>query len=127
MSKYTFKTIVATEEVRASFTNLRDNLNTSDKQLMQAFWNLCTLDMNNFERLKLEVNSLRETEALNKAAKRNTKAKKEPKVVKEPKAKKEEKEVKPRRSKEKDVEVKTVITTDEFGKDDVPCLVVDAS
>lgn len=42
MTKYTFKTIVAPEAVRADFTALRDELNSSDKELMQAIWNIGT-------------------------------------------------------------------------------------
>jgi hypothetical protein len=40
MSQYTFKTIVATEHVRNEFTQLRDKLEASDKQLMQALWQI---------------------------------------------------------------------------------------
>jgi len=40
IKKYTFQTIVAPPAVRAEFTDLRDELRTSDKTLMQAFWNL---------------------------------------------------------------------------------------
>lgn len=42
MNKYTFKTIVAPEAVRADFTALRDEFNSSDKELMQAIWNIGT-------------------------------------------------------------------------------------
>lgn len=40
MSQYTFKTIVATENIRNEFSQLRDKLETSDKQLMQALWQI---------------------------------------------------------------------------------------
>ena len=56
MSKYTFVTIVAPPEVRANFTYLRDSLGSSDKQLMQAFWNICTRDV---EAIGAEVQLLR--------------------------------------------------------------------
>jgi hypothetical protein len=49
MTKYTFKTIVAPESVRAEFTVLRDRLKTTDKQLMQAMFNLATSDMGTLE------------------------------------------------------------------------------
>ena len=71
MSKYTFKTIVATESVRADFTALRDSLGTSDKELMQAFWNLVNQDG---DALKAEVVRLQEASALDKAAKKEVKA-----------------------------------------------------
>jgi peptidoglycan hydrolase CwlO-like protein len=50
--KYAFKTIVAPEAVRAEFTALRDSLNSSDKELMQAFWNI---GIDQLEALKAEV------------------------------------------------------------------------
>ena len=56
MSKYTFVTIVAPPEVRANFTYLRDTLGSTDKQLMQAFWNICTRDV---EAIRDEVQALR--------------------------------------------------------------------
>lgn len=71
MSKYTFKTIVATESVRADFTALRDSLGTSDKELMQAFWNLVNKDG---DALKAEVVRLQEASALDKAAKKEVQA-----------------------------------------------------
>jgi len=67
---YTFKTIVAPEAVRADFTVLRDELESSDKQLMQALWNLGTANREKLEkeirRLKAEANLAREAK---KAAK----------------------------------------------------------
>ena len=48
-TKYTFKTIVAPEAVRAEFTVLRDRLKTTDKQLMQAMFNLVTSNMGELE------------------------------------------------------------------------------
>ena len=55
IKKYTFQTIVAPPAVRAEFTGLRDDLKTSDKTLMQAFWNL---GIDAFEALKNEVANL---------------------------------------------------------------------
>jgi len=38
MSKYQFCTVVATPEIRASFTQMRNELGSSDKELMSAIW-----------------------------------------------------------------------------------------
>lgn len=130
MSKYTFKTIVAPEQVRADFTVLRNKLNTSDKLLMQAFWDVVTGNQDNMARLEEELKAANEKQVLNKAAKR---AKKEPKAKKEVKVKKEtkiEKQLKAKGNtpttptKEK---VQVVTTIDDFGKDDVECIVVDGT
>ena len=71
MTKYTFRTIVAPDEVRADFTVLRDRLGSTDKQLMQAMWNICMRDM---EELEHEVQGLRELTARAKAEQRELKA-----------------------------------------------------
>ena len=42
MSKYQFCTVVATPEIRASFTQMRNELGSSDKELMSAIWNVVT-------------------------------------------------------------------------------------
>ena len=44
MTKYKFVTIVAPEQVRAEFTHVREDLMTTDKQLMQALWNIAMRD-----------------------------------------------------------------------------------
>ena len=41
-TSYKFQTIVATPEVRASFTQMRNELGASDKLLMQAIWKVVT-------------------------------------------------------------------------------------
>jgi hypothetical protein len=56
MTKYTFRTIVAPDAVRAGFTVLRDGLGSSDKELMQAIWNLT---MRNIEEVQEEVQALK--------------------------------------------------------------------
>jgi hypothetical protein len=71
MTKYTFRTIVAPDQVRADFTVLRDQLGSSDKQLMQAMWNVC---MRNIEEVGYEVQGLRELTARAKAEQREMKA-----------------------------------------------------
>lgn len=40
MTKSKFVTIVAPEQVRSEFTHVREDLMTTDKQLMQALWNI---------------------------------------------------------------------------------------
>ena len=42
MSKYQFCTVVATPEIRASFTQMRNELGSSDKELMSALWKVVT-------------------------------------------------------------------------------------
>lgn len=71
MSKYTFKTIVAPEAVRAEFTALRDQLNSSDKELMQAFWNL---GIDRIEDIKNEVAMLQAQSAQDRVSKKEVKA-----------------------------------------------------
>ena len=68
MTKYAFKTIVATEQIRAEFTALRDELSSSDKQLMLALWNL-----KNKEALIEEVVRLQEQEVLDRKSKQEIK------------------------------------------------------
>ena len=68
MTKYAFKTIVATEQIRAEFTALRDELSSSDKQLMLALWNL-----KNKEALIAEVVRLQEQEVLDRKSKQEIK------------------------------------------------------
>ena len=70
MTKYTFRTIVAPDQVRADFTVLRDKLGSSDKELMQAFWNIATA---NEEALQDEVKRLKEQTAIERAEKRELK------------------------------------------------------
>ena len=102
MTKYTFKTIVAPEAVRAEFTALRDQLNSSDKELMQAFWNIGVDRLEDIKRevemLKSEASSVRsERQEMKAAAKRVakpekvTKPKKAAKPAKPKKAAKEPK------------------------------------
>jgi hypothetical protein len=71
MSKYTFKTIVAPEAVRAEFTALRDQLNSSDKELMQAFWNI---GIDQLEALKTEVANLQAAAKLERESNKELKA-----------------------------------------------------
>lgn len=130
MTKYTFRTIVAPDQVRADFTALRERLETSDKELMQAFWNIA---MANIEQVKAEVVALKEqamTEReakreLKIAAKRKEKAEKKPKAKKEPKAEKAPKPEKAKRKTRKKVdEVTKVIDHDD---DDFQTVVVDGT
>jgi peptidoglycan hydrolase CwlO-like protein len=86
MSKYTIKTIVANEAVRNEFTALRDSLNSSDKELMQAFWNL---GIDRLEDIKNEVKMLQDQAALERQNKKEVKAaaKRKPEGEDKPKAK----------------------------------------
>jgi len=88
MTKYAFKTIVAPEAVRNEFTALRDSLNSSDKELMQAFWNL---GIDRLEDIKREVEMLQASAAAGRLEKKELKLAAKPKaakVVKPAKAKK---------------------------------------
>ena len=121
MTKYTFKTIVAPEEVRADFTILRDRHNSSDKELMQALWNLA---MRNIEALDYEVKHLQSQAAEAKAEKQAMKAAAKLKE-KAPKAKKEKVAAKkaPKKAKKADKVTKVV----EDGDDDIETVVVDGT
>jgi hypothetical protein len=124
MTKYTFKTIVAPEAVRAEFTALRDQLNSSDKELMQAFWNL---GVDRLDDIKKEVEMLQAATAQARAEKQEIKA--AAKLKKAPKAKKEKKVTKvaakkaPKKKAEKASKVTKVVDED----DDIETVVVDCS
>jgi hypothetical protein len=124
MTKYTFKTIVAPEAVRAEFTALRDQLNSSDKELMQAFWNIA---IDRLDDIKKEVEMLQASTAQARAEKQEIKA--AAKLKKAPKAKKEKKVTKvaaKKAPKKKAVKADKVtkVVDDEDG---LECVVVDAS
>lgn len=89
MSKYTFQTIVATAEVRASFTQLRNELGSSDKELMSAIWRVVT---ENAQPFCTALDQIRAEKALEKSATKEAKkslaAKKAPKKASKKTAKK---------------------------------------
>lgn len=114
---YKFQTIVATPEIRADFTTLRDRLNSSDKQLMTAIWNFA---MSNVSAIESEVKHLQEQTAIVRAEKKELKA------AAKKKAKPEKAEKAPKKvSKKKAVEEKMSVVVDD--DDDVPCMVVDGT
>jgi hypothetical protein len=123
MTKYAFKTIVAPEAVRADFTTLRDMLMSSDKELMQAFWNL---GLANPEAIKNELAKLKEQTALQRAEKQEFKAaaKLKEKAPKAEKAKVAAKKV-PKKAKKAD-KVASVSFVDD-GDDELSCVVVDGT
>lgn len=121
MTKYTFKTIVAPEEVRADFTVLRDRLNSSDKELMQAFWNFA---MSNISAIEDEVKHLQEQSAKARAEKQEMKAAAKLKE-KAPKAKKEKVAAKKAPKKAKKADKVTKVVDD--GDDDIETVVVDGT
>lgn len=122
MTKYTFKTIVAPEAVRAEFTGLRDQLNSSDKELMQAFWNI---GIDRLDDIKREVEMLQAQTAQARAEKQEIKAAAKLKE-KAPKAKKEKVAAKkaPKKAKKADKVTKVV---DDGGDDDIETVVVDGT
>ena len=99
MSKYQFCTVVATPEIRASFTQMRNELGSSDKELMSAIWKVVTDNVQSVVNALEEIRSEKAAEKTSiavakKAAKKPAKkaAKKPAKKAKaekpEPKAKK---------------------------------------
>jgi hypothetical protein len=80
-NKYAFQTIVAPAAVRAEFTALRDQLDTKDKVLMQAFWNI---GIDFIDKLKEEVENIKNSIQAERAEVREMKAaaKKAPKAAK---------------------------------------------
>jgi len=129
MSKYAFKTIVATEEIRAEFTKLRNELNAGDKELMQAIWDIATdyLDMIKARVVEIQEQQVAQRQvakaakvAMKKAAKAPSKRGRKPKEVKEPTAKKA--------AKRPVINVNEVVTTVEpLDADDTPVLVIDGT
>lgn len=120
MTKYAFKTIVAPEDVRADFTILRDRHNSSDKELMQAMWNLA---MRNIEALDYEVKHLQSQAAEAKAEKQAVKAAAKLKE-KAPKAKKEKVAAKKAPKKANKADKVTEVVDD---GDDIETVVVDGT
>lgn len=84
---YAFQTIVAPQAVRADFTALRDQLDTKDKVLMQALWNI---GIDSIDKLKEEVENIKASIQAERSEVREMKAaaKKAPKAAgkKSPKA-----------------------------------------
>ena len=127
MTKYTFKTIVAPEAVRAEFTALRDQLNSSDKELMQAFWNI---GLDRLDDLKKEVEMLQASSAQARAEKQEMKAAaklKEKAPKKEKKADKVTKVAAKKAPKKKAVKADKVTKVVDDGDDDIETVVVDCS
>ena len=126
MTKYTFKTIVAPEAVRAEFTTLRDQLNSSDKELMQAFWNVA---IDRIDDIKKEVEMLQASTAQSRAAKQEMKAAAKLKDKPAKKAKKADKVTKvaakkaPKKKANKVAKVTKIVDDG----DDLECVVVDAT
>ena len=126
MTKYAFKTIVAPEDVRADFTILRDRLNSSDKELMQAFWNFA---MSNIGAIEDEVKHLQEQTAIARASKQEMKAaaKLKEKAKKAPKAEKVAAKKAPKKKAVKATKTAKVAKFDDDGGDELSCIVVDAT
>ena len=133
MTKYAFKTIVAPEAVRNEFTALRDSLNSSDKELMQAFWNL---GIDCIDRLKREVEMLQASAAVERLEKKELKLAAKPKTAKPAKkaAVKAKKTATKKAKKEAKPSAKVMFEGREepemfvgLDDDDVPCLVVDGT
>lgn len=131
--KYSFQTIVSPEQVRAEFTHVREDLMTSDKQLMQALWNLAMRDM---DAVREEIFNLKSIAANLKEISKISKGEAEGAVPKAAKVKKAlaKKEVKPK--KEKPAPAKKTVKFEGREEpemfvgvedDDMACLVVDGT
>jgi DNA replication initiation complex subunit (GINS family) len=70
MSKYQFCTVVATPEIRASFTQMRNELGSSDKELMSAIWNVVT---DNVHSVITALEAIRSEKAAEKTATKEAK------------------------------------------------------
>jgi hypothetical protein len=80
--KYKFQTVVVNPEVREQFTALREKLNSTDKELSLAFWNIG----NKFrDELEMELEDIRTAKALARTEKKELKAAAKIKEPKEPK------------------------------------------
>ena len=125
MPKYTFQTIVAPAAVREEFTQLRNQLNSSDKELMQAFWNL---GIDRLDDIKREVEMLQASNAKARLEKRELKiaAKRKEKEQRDTqkKAKKEKAPAAPKKKATKKKEQVSVVVDDE---DDIQTVVVDGT
>ena len=103
-TKYAFQTIVAPQAVRADFTHLRDQLDTKDKVLMQALWNI---GIDFIDKLKEEVENIKssiqaersEVREMKAAAKKAAKPEKEAKPEKAAKKSAAKKSTKVRKAK----------------------------
>ena len=128
MTKYTFKTIVAPEDVRADFTVLRDRLNSSDKELMQAFWNFA---MSNIGAIEDEVKELQSQTAIARASKQEMKAAAKLKDKPKKAPKKAERKVAakkaPKKKAVKATKTAKVAKFEDDGDDELGCVVVDAT
>jgi hypothetical protein len=120
---YTFKTIVAPEQVRADFTVLRDSLNSSDKELMQAFWNVA---MANMDSVTAEVAKLREQTAVARQEKKELKMAAK-KAEKAPKAPKKKAEKAPKKKADKPSKQAKEVVATVANEDDFEVLVVDGT
>jgi hypothetical protein len=90
-TSYKFQTIVATPEIRASFTQMRNELDSSDKELMCAIWKVVADNVqsvvNALEAIRYEKADERPAssvakKAAKKAAKKTKAEKPEPKAKK---------------------------------------------
>lgn len=98
--KYSFVTIVAPTEVRAEFTHVREDLLTTDKQLMQALWNIALRDM---DAVRAEIFNLKTVAAQLKEISKISKGEAEGAVPKAAKVKKALAKKEPKPKKEKPV------------------------
>ena len=122
MPKYTFQTIVAPAAVREEFTQLRNQLNSSDKELMQAFWNL---GIDRLDDIKREVEMLQASNAKARLEKRELKiaAKRKEKEQRDTQ-KKAKAPAAPKKKATKKKEQVSVVVDDE---DDIQTVVVDGT
>jgi DNA replication initiation complex subunit (GINS family) len=128
MSKYQFCTVVATPEIRASFTQLRNELGSSDKELMSAIWRVVT---ENAQPFCTALDAIRAEKAVEKTATKEAKkslaAKKAPKKAskKAPKKAKAEKPEPKAKKMKGGRPVKDVVRMIESTDDEPPIVIAD--
>jgi peptidoglycan hydrolase CwlO-like protein len=121
--RYTFQTIVSPAAVREDFTTLRNQLNSSDKELMQAFWNL---GIDRLDDIKREVEMLQASNAKARNEKKELKiaAKRKEKELRDS-LKKEKTPAAPKKKATKKKEQVSVVTVVDEDDQEPPTLVVD--
>ena len=124
MSQYKFQTIVATAEIRAQFTQMRNELDSSDKELMSAVWQVVT---GNVQGVVDALEAIRAEKAAEKTAtKESKKALAAKKASKKPAKKAKAEKPEPKAKKMKGGRpVKDVVRMIESADDEPPITIAD--
>lgn len=124
MSKYQFCTVVATPDIRAQFTQMRNELGSSDKELMSAIWKVVT---DNAQPFVDALEAIRSEKALEKVAVAKKAPKKAAKkATKKPAKKAKAEKPEPKAKKVKgNLAVKDVVRMIESTDDEPPITIAD--